>query len=414
MASLPRTQDDSRSTDRRLVALMAAGLVDSLLLSFAWTVVILEVTRAHGLIAAGIASTAMLVGIALSAPTAGWMAARLDGRRLLRTAAGVEAVLRGLVFLLLFTGAPVWSLAVCVAAMNVVAWTGYAGMRAEVSAVSAGAGGLTWYGTVVAAVEAVGVALAALLPLGTEGGASGPLLGLVALLYVLALLPTVVVAGGSRVRRMAREPRGRATGMPRRLPRVSGDAVGGAVLMFTASAPTLLAVALAAQLHGRSAVGLAAIAFTAGSLAAPALAGRVQRRGANHATTWALCAVGMVVGWVLAPYSVALMCLAQLASGLFMTTLEGLLDTKAAERSPGGVTAALARATAGRALGSAGGTALLPLAVVGVGLQQSAVTLVAVLAGAALVLHAVRRAAGIRDTVRLDPLPDGAEPVAAP
>ena len=48
------------------------------------------------------------------------------------------------VFALLPTGAPVWLLVACVAAMNVVAWTGYAGMRAEVAAVAGRS--LTWYG----------------------------------------------------------------------------------------------------------------------------------------------------------------------------------------------------------------------------------------------------------------------------
>ncbi len=54
--------------------------------------------------------------------------------------------------------ASVWLLSACVAGMNVMAWTGYAAMRAEVAAASRGATGLTWYGTVVASVEAVGVA----------------------------------------------------------------------------------------------------------------------------------------------------------------------------------------------------------------------------------------------------------------
>src|SRR3954471_1011966 len=79
---------------RRLLQVMAAGLVDSFCLSFAWTVVLLELTRQHGLVAAGLCSTAMLVGVALSAPAATWMSQRLDGRRLLRSAGAVEAVLR--------------------------------------------------------------------------------------------------------------------------------------------------------------------------------------------------------------------------------------------------------------------------------------------------------------------------------
>ncbi len=154
--------------------------------------------------------------------------------------------------------------------------------------------------------------------------------------------------------------------------------------MFLASAPTLLAVALAAELHGRAAVAPAAIAFTLGSLAAPTLTGRIPSRYTDHPGLWALCAFGTVVGWVLAPVHLALLCAAQLTSGLFMTALEGLLDTSAALRHPGQVTGALARATAARALGSAAGTALLPLLVVGVGLQGTTLTLGLILLGATL------------------------------
>ncbi len=55
-----------------------------------------------------------------------------------------------------------------------------------------------------------------------------------------------------------------------------------------------------------------------------------------------------------------------------MTALEGLLDGHAAARRPDQVTAALAEATAGRALGSALGTAVLPLVVAGAGLGVGA------------------------------------------
>jgi hypothetical protein len=106
----------------------------------------------------------------------------------------------------------------------------------------------------------------------------------------------------------------------------------------------------------------------AGSLAAPGLAARIERRSANHAVTWSLCGAGMVVGWVFAPLHVAALCVAQLLSGLCMTSLEGLLDTTAARRNPAQVTGVLARATAARALGSAAGSAVLPLVVAGVGL----------------------------------------------
>jgi len=291
---------DNRRNRRRLVHLMLAGLVDSLCLSVAWTLLVLQVIDSHGLAAAGMCSAAMLLGVALSAPVASRMTAFLDGRRLLRTAAAGEAALRIGVFALLFTEAPVWLLAVCISFMNITAWTGYAAMRAEVAAISPGAEALTWYGTVVAAVEAAGVALGALLPV-TVGSSPDTLLLMVIVGYVLALVPTVVVAGGSPVPRdKPRQTRARA-----RRPTVTAPTVSGFLLMFAASPPTLLAVALAAQMHGRSSVALAAVAFTAGSLGAPAVAAGVQRRAANHGTVWVMCGVGMVAGWVLAPRSCA-------------------------------------------------------------------------------------------------------------
>jgi len=381
----------------RLLRLTAAGLVDSLCLSTAWTVLLLELVESHGLGAAGVCSAAMLVGVALSAPVARRAGQRLTGRQLLRAAAGIEAVLRVAVVALVLGGAPVWAIAVGVTALNVLAWTGYAGMRAEVAALGMGGAALTAYGTVVAAVEAAGVALAALLPLAGPSGRT--LLLTVMACYVLALLPTAWVAGASRV------PRAQA---PCRAPRqhghgaVSPPVVSGLVLMFLASAPTLLSVALAEELHGRSAVAAAALAFTAGSLLAPLAAGFVDRRHLNTGAVWWLCASGMVAGWVLAPQSVTLLCAAQVLSGLTMTLLEGLLDNAAARYDPTAVTGALAMASAGRALGSAGGTAVLPLLVAGASLTAVTAPVTVVL----LVLTVVAScgaAAHRRATRRADP-----------
>lgn len=395
-------------TRRRLLCLMAAGLVDSFCLSLAWTVVVLELTRRYGLVAAGLSSTAMLVGVALSAPTATWMAQRLDGRRLLRTAGGIEAVLRVSVLALLAGGAPMWLLAVAVTAMNVVAWTGYAGMRAEVAAVSGGAAGITWYGTIVAAVEAVGVAAGALVPLGAGGRPSTAVLFAVTVLYVLALVPTLVVAGGSRVPRALR-----SSGRTLRGQRPSRTTVVGALLMTVASAPTLLAVALAAELHGRAAVGLSAAAFTVGSLLAPVAAGFVERTHRNDLRWWLLLAAGMVVGWTMAAQGVIWLCVAQLLSGLCMTTLEGLLDTRASRERPRAVTAALARATAARALGSSAGTAALPLVAATAGLSGTAVTLTAGLAAFAVVVNVMRAVRRPGAVVGADASPPAARSAAA-
>lgn len=405
---------------RRLVAVMAAGVVDSLCLSVAWTVLMLQIVATYGFAVAGLCGGAMLVGVAASAPVAARLATLLTGRGVLHVAAACEAVLRVGVFVLVFGHGPVWMLVACIAAMHVTAWTGYAAMRAEVAAVSPGAAGITWYGTMVAAVEAGGIALAALLPLGIGGALDGPLV-LVVVAYVLALLPTVVVAFGSPVpRAVAHRPQARPGARPARRPgmrsslREAGweavrDAVRGvgsaspartgAVLMFLGSAPTLLAVALAAELHGRAAVAPAAVAFVLGSLAAPSFAALVSRARLSVEGAWALCAAGMVAGWALAPGSVALLCLAQLLSGLCMTALEGLLDATAAEQNPEQVTGAIARATSGRALGAAAGTALLPLAVAVSDLRAVATVLTVVLLAGALVVLAreVRRAAGSFD-----------------
>lgn len=380
---------------RRLLGLTTAGLVDSLCLSTGWTVLLLEVVEDRGLAAAGACSAAMLTGVALSAPVARAAGRRLTGRGLLRAAAAAEALLRLAVVALVLGGAPVWALAPAITALNVVAWTAYAGMRAEVAALGLGGAALTAYGTVVAAVEAAGVALAALLPL--DGPSGRALLTVVMACYVLALVPQALVAGGSRVPRSApvvlsrRERIGAA---------VSPPVVSGIVLMFLASAPTLMSVALSEQLHGRSAVAAAALAFTAGSLLAPVAARLVDRRDANTGAVWWLCATGMVAGWVLAPQSVGWLCAAQLLAGLGMTLLEGLLDSATTRYHPTAVTGALALASAARALGSAGGTALLPLLVAGSSLPAVTAPAAAVLAVAALgagcatVAHRRSRGAG--------------------
>ena len=371
----------TRPAGRRLGRLMIAGWIDSVCLSFAWTLLILEVLHRHGLRAAGLAGAAMLIGIALSAPVASHLSIRLGGRDLLRVAAAAEAVLRVGVFVLLFLEVGIWWLAACVVAMNITAWTGYAAMRAEVAAVAPGPKALTLYGTGVAAVEALGAAIAALLPADILHRPSATVV-LIVTGYVLALLPTVLVAGRSPIGPV------RAVRRPGSTARPSPPLVAGILLMAVASAPTLLAVPLAAQLHGRSSVAAATIAFTVGSLTAPYVAGVVHRRTANGPLAWILCAAGMVVLWPLAPVSLTVLCAAQVLSGQFMTTLEGLLDATTAARADGSVTGALARGTAGRALGSATGTAALPYGVVAAGVS-------AITGGLALVLLAAAIAAAL-------------------
>ncbi|HEV3013343.1 MAG TPA: hypothetical protein VG499_08725, partial [Actinomycetota bacterium] len=191
----------------RLRRLIGTALVDSFGLSLGWTVFSLYVVGRHGLAGLGLCNAAMLVGVALSAPVAARLSVRLDGRALLRVTCVTESVLRVGTFALLLAGAPLVVVAVAVAASNVVAWTGYAGMRAEVAAADPRGAAMTWYMVAVAAIEAAGTATAALLPTGPAGLVSGGLLVAVIAGYGACLVPTWLVAGGALVARATPPPR---------------------------------------------------------------------------------------------------------------------------------------------------------------------------------------------------------------
>jgi hypothetical protein len=122
----------------------------------------------------------------------------------------------------------------------------------------------------------------------------------------------------------------------------------------------------------------------------------------------------MAAGWVVAPISIPLLCAAQLLSGLCMTLLEGLLDSAAATREPHRMTGALASVTAGRALGSAAGTAVLPLVVLQTGLPIAAsAATAALLLLAVLTAAARRRPAGTSEEGTLH-IPAAARPPVPP
>src|SRR5215218_11196158 len=261
----------------RLRRLIATALVDSFGLSLGWTVFSLQITRGHGLAGLGLCNAAMLVGVALSAPVAARLSARLDGRELLRVTCVTEATLRIGTFALLLAGAPLAAVVVAVAASNVVAWTGYAGMRAEVSAADPRGSVMTWYMVAVAAIEAAGTATAALLPTGPGGLVSGGLLVAVVACYGGVLVPTWLVAGGARVPRWGNAPE--RSGGRRRTSAASRNRLlaSGELVMLPGSGPTLLAVGLAAELHGTRWVPGSAMAFALGSLLAPFAVARLER-----------------------------------------------------------------------------------------------------------------------------------------
>jgi hypothetical protein len=379
----------------RLRRLIATALVDSFGLSLGWTVFSLHVVRGHGLAGLGLCNAAMLVGVALSAPVAARLSARLDGRALLRATAAAEAALRVGTFALLLAGTPLAVVAAAVAASNVVAWTGYAGMRAEVAAADPRGAAMTWYMVAVAAIEAAGTATAALLPTGPGGLVSGGLLVAVVAGYGACLLPTWLVAGGATVGRAPRPARGGGSGGLVRGVRAgprAGLLASGGLVMLVGSGPTLLAVGLAAQLHGTRWVAGSALAFAAGSLLAPLSVARLERLAVPPSIAWPALGVGMAAGWAFAAWNPAALLAAQLLSGMCMSALEGDMDARvAATTSPRGVTAGLAAAAALRALGSATAVAIAPRVIAGAGVGALSVALVTVLLAALVITLAWHR-----------------------
>ena len=367
----PATWDDQwirRGVDRatltwegtrpaRLDQLLATGLTDSFGMTLGWTVFSLLALQANGLAGVGVYSAAMLVGVALSAPATAWLSRRLGAGALLRCTSAVEAVLRILSFVLLLAGAPVPVLAGVIVAMYASGLACYAGMRAEVSAASpAGrsAATMTLFVTAILAIEAVGVASAALLP-GDPPGTAGGLLVVVVAVYGLSPLPVWLVARGALVgrapRRAARRRRGRAW-----LPLLAG-----ALVMLLGSGPALLAVGLAAELYGSRWVAGSALAFTAGALLAPWAVALLERWRLPASITWPAWGSGMLLGWVLAPRFLAGLILAQVLAGLCIAAFEGSMDAYVASRQARAqLTGSLAASEAVRALGSAAAVAALP------------------------------------------------------
>ncbi|GIJ43790.1 hypothetical protein Val02_06760 [Virgisporangium aliadipatigenens] len=338
-------------TTDRLRELRFCGLVDSFGLSLGWTVFVLLAVRRGGLPEAAAYNAAMLVGVVLSAPVTGWLTRRMNGGPLLRLVSLTEAALRLATIAGLLAGAPTPLIAAGVAVMYLAGYSGYAVMRAEVAAVEATARAMTGYVMTIAAIEAAGAGAAALLP-----GETVPLW--VVAVYVLSLLPAYLSARRARVV---------ATPTPGGTARVRLPVwalCGGAGIALLATGPTLLAVALAAELHGQVWVAGAAAAFSVGCLCSSWAVEAVGRLRLPQTVGWPLWGVGMLAGWTVAAWHPVALLVAQFMAGLCMTAFEGEMDSRVAERTRGGaVTRVLAWAASTRALGSALAVRLLPVVV---------------------------------------------------
>jgi hypothetical protein len=350
----------------------------------------------------------------LSAPVTGWLSRRLTGRWLLRGTAAVEVMLRVSVLGALVAGLPAWLIAVGIGLMNVAAWTGYAGMRAEVSAVDASPRSMTRYAVGIAGVEAAGTALAALLPKGTAGHPTGWLLGVVFLAYAGSMIPTMITARRARI---APLPGASPTQLPGpgipttevvrrahasvRLPSVRLLIAGGGI-MLTAAGPVLLAVPVTEELHGSGWVAGAAVAFSLGTLLSTTAVGLIAKLKLPAVLRWTMWGLGMLVGWIFAPAFAPMVLAAQFLAGLSQTAFEGDMDARVAEEAPpAAVTRDLAYSASVRALGGAVAVRMLPMLVAApaIGTVASAaglalgVTALILWAGLSTVPHLVRRVA---------------------
>jgi len=366
----------------RVVRLTLAGAADSCGLALGWTVVNLLAVHQHGLAGAGLLNAAMLLGVALSSPTTAWLTRHVQGRHLLQGTAVAEALLRAWTLALLLLGAPLAVVAGLVLLTNVIAWVGYAGMRAEVARARSGAAAMTRYVAVIIAVEAIGTTLGALLPIVSHDRVDSVLVFSVIFVYGVSLVPTVLVAAGSTIPVV---PSGSVADVTPRSRRLLG---AGTLLMVVCSGPVLLFIALADKLHGQAAVAPAAIAFAAGSMVAP-WAGRVMAStGLPLMTLWLTWGAGMVFGWIAAPWNVTGLCIALFLSGICLTGFEGAMDALLADAAPEGrATASLAHGSAARALGGAAAVRLVPMFSSAAALAELAAVSSVVCAVAAVAVH---------------------------
>jgi hypothetical protein len=346
----------------RLREVLLSGIADSFGNALGWTVVLLVGTARGGLGEAALYSAAMLAGVVLSAPVTGWLARRLTGRRLLRGSAAIEGLLRPAVLGGLIAGAPAGLIAPAIAVMNIAAWTGYAGMRAEVTAVDTSARAMTRYAVGIACVEAAGTALGALLPNGPAGYPTGWLLGAVFLAYAGSIVPTMITARRARIS-VAAADAGPGPGRSRSRAPVRLLAAGGGIMLLAAG-PVLLAVPITDQLHGDRWVAAAAVAFSVGTLLSTRAVGVIARLRLPAVLRWTLWGLAMLIGWIFAPSYAPMVLAAQFLAGLGQTAFEGDMDARMVAEARGrSVTRDLAYSASVRALGGAASVRLLPMLV---------------------------------------------------
>jgi hypothetical protein len=375
----------------RLHLLLTAGIIDSTGLAFGWTVILLVVSERGGLDQAASLAASMLVGVALSAPFSAWLSSRLSPRDLLRLLAVGEGACRLGLFVFLWLDVGPWLMAPLAAGLNVLAWSAFAAMRAEVSraehAEHTGDSGrsLTRYAVGIASSEALAAGAASMLLSSTP---PAPVMVVVAAVYVLSLVPQWWVGMHADTARSPRPPhfdQFRALLAPCSL---------GSVVFLLAGAPALLATVLAYELYGARGVMVSALSFAFCALGAERMQSRLSRWRPSTLAAFVMGAV-MIGGWSMSGFSLIGLAIAQGCAGLAQCSLEGDLDARVVSRvQAGAATAGLAFASSSRALGGALAVALLPAVLAHASLPEISAGAAGLLLAAAVVvviLHALQR-----------------------
>ncbi|NMO57682.1 hypothetical protein HH310_41770 [Actinoplanes sp. TBRC 11911] len=179
-----------------------------------------------------------------------------------------------------------------------------------------------------------------LLPGGGSGTICGWLLAVVWMIYPASLVPTQLSARRAGVGRQ--RPTGGSVSASdcchqsaARWP-VTGLMAAGSGVMVIAAGPTMLAVPLTEQLHGRRWIAAAAVTFSLGTLLSTAVLGAVGRRRMPVMARWPLWGLGMLAGWTLAPEFAPMVLAAQFLAGVGQGALEGDMDTQIAADAPPG------------------------------------------------------------------------------
>jgi hypothetical protein len=160
--------------------------------------------------------------------------------------------------------------------------------------------------------------------------------------------------------------------------------------MLLASGPTLLAVPLTTELHGRAWVAGAAVAFSLGCLLSTIAVEAIGKMQLPAVLRWSLWGLGMLIGWIAAPLHAFSVLFAQFLAGLSQTAFEGDMDALVAEEAPPqGVTTALAYSASTRALGGSVAVKALPLVVTAPVIDRAVSVAVLVLGVAALLVWVV-------------------------